>query len=466
MFTKSSIYIFLILVISIISKETILFAWEMHRHGARAPFKGVINGIDAYQEKWTQIQELSDIGKRSLYLLGAKVKKRYVDDYKLISETYNPQEIYIRSTDVNRTIESIQSFLQGLYPEGTGPTISDKVLNITNITYPPNIKYKEDFEYIINYYNLTRDKAALPYRISIEPVHLFYRPDHEFELYNPDICPGHKEIYEKQKIRQEVKDLGDELNRVFPWLKILEQTDDETFLQDYWTLYKYMDGFICDDTDQRSFSYVKEQFNFTDETKELLRNYSKKYLWMDYSETNYPEGHNNISIVGASYTMHSIVNWMEIALNKSKNNEKYTKLVIYSAHDASIGALESFMKYAFGTDMEYSIFAESRYFELYLDEDSNVPKVRYLRGDNYKKIDVSFEEFQRVMNEKTWTDQEVYKFCGYEYTPKEEKEEEKKEKEKQKMNRDNSNVAIVCTIILTIVNIILLSILIILFIKS
>ena len=55
--------------------DTILFAWQMNRHGARAPYLGVENGIDAYREKWTQIEELSEVGKRMLYLLGVKSEK-------------------------------------------------------------------------------------------------------------------------------------------------------------------------------------------------------------------------------------------------------------------------------------------------------------------------------------------------------------------------------------------------------
>ena len=65
-----SIIIFLLLSKKINSEEeneTILFAWEVNRHGARAPYLGVVNGIDAYYEKWIQIEELSDVRKRMLY---------------------------------------------------------------------------------------------------------------------------------------------------------------------------------------------------------------------------------------------------------------------------------------------------------------------------------------------------------------------------------------------------------------
>ena len=97
-----------------LSKEAIIFAFQMNRHGARAPYLGDKDGIDVYKEKWTQIEELSDIGRRMLYLLVVKVRKRYIKDYGLLSENYNPQEIFIKESDSNRTIESIYCFLQGL----------------------------------------------------------------------------------------------------------------------------------------------------------------------------------------------------------------------------------------------------------------------------------------------------------------------------------------------------------------
>ena len=43
------------LIKNILSKEAIIFAFQMNRHGARAPYLGVKDGIDVYKEKWTQI---------------------------------------------------------------------------------------------------------------------------------------------------------------------------------------------------------------------------------------------------------------------------------------------------------------------------------------------------------------------------------------------------------------------------
>ena len=456
---KSIIFVIsLFLISNISSEETVIFAWQMNRHGARAPYLGVVDGVDVYKENWTQIEELSGVGKRMLYLLGVNARKRYIDNFKLLNRTYNPQEIYIRSTDVNRTIESIESYLQGLYPEGTGPTINTTLLNNTEIVYPPNTNYTEDFENIINEYNLNENGSALPYQISVQPVHLFYKPDHEFQLYDTNLCLGHKSLYEERKLREDVQKFGDRLFKDFRYFSDLENTDNETFLRDYWTLYKYMDGFICDDVDQRNFTYLQEEYGFNSSQKEKLDNYSKEFLWMDYAETNFPEGHDEIPIVSMSYTMHSIVNWMEKAIEGYTNKKSYIKFVIYSAHDASIGALEFFMKYAFNLDPEYSTFAESRFFELFLD-DKNEPYIRYIKGDGSEKLKMSFEEFKNITDNTTWTDNKVAEFCQFENTG-------EKEEEKEDDDDDKKQIYISSMVIMSIINLILIIILILLCIKK
>jgi len=452
MLMKAQIFTLLLISSSlkvIISEEKIIFAWQIHRHGARAPYRGVVNNTDVYHENWTEIEELTEVGKRMLYLLGVKTRKRYVEKYKLLNEQYNPQEIYIRSTDVNRTIESIESLLQGLYPTGTGPTINKKIENDHNRVFPPNKKYYNEFEKIIETYNLN-DGSALPYKMSIEPIHLFYKPKHEFQLYDTDLCIGHKQKYLEQQNNQKIRDLADELNNHFDRLFFdLEGTNNKSFLYDYWTIYKYMDGFVCDDTDSRKFEYLFKNYeNFNEDKLDLLRNYSKEYLWLDYSYVNYPEGYDNISIVANSYTMHSIINWMEKSINGyEKNNSNYIKYVIYSAHDASIGALEHFMKYAFNTEVEYSSFAESRYFELYIDE-NNEYRVRYLKGENSIKKDLTYNEFKSIINDKTWDDNKVADFCQFEKKPIIDKKED-----------NNSTLSLVFMISLIILNIIILFIL-------
>ena len=399
-------------------EEKILFAFQMNRHGARAPYLGVTNGLDVYKEKWLKNGELSDIGKRQLYLLGVKVRKRYIEKYNLLSENYNPQEIYIKSTDSNRTIISTYSFLQGLYPSGTGKNINNRILNIINITYPPNKKYQKNFEYIINKFNLNVNGSALPYNIEIIPTHLFYIPDHDFKLYDSDVCKGLIEKYEIQNNRKEIHEFADELMKNNKDLFINLEKDstneeiiDENFLYNYWNLYKYMDSLVCDDIDIRNFSNLKEKYSNESKNLDDLKKLAKKFLEEDYIINN---NSTNMSVVDNSYTMHSLLNWMENAINNYKqSNNKYIKYVIYSSHDSSIGTLEGFTNYAFNTNIEYAEMADSRFFELYINTDNKF-KVRYLRGNSTVKFDVDYDDFKKIINEKTWSDEQVAEFCQFE----------------------------------------------------
>ncbi|XP_020614726.1 testicular acid phosphatase homolog, partial [Orbicella faveolata] len=100
---------------------------QVYRHGDRSPTHIYPN--DPYQEDvWPQgIGMLTQKGMRGEYALGKFLKSRYVEGYKLFNATYILKEvrefssslrvnIYIRSSDYDRTLMSAQTQLNGLYP--------------------------------------------------------------------------------------------------------------------------------------------------------------------------------------------------------------------------------------------------------------------------------------------------------------------------------------------------------------
>ena len=452
-----SILIFLSSFMNIITKEKIIFSWQIHSHGAKAPFYGLINNTDIYKEYWNiSSGELSDVGKRMLYLLGVKVRQRYIinnDDF--LSNEYNPQEIFIRSTDTNITIDSIESFLQGLYPHGTGKKIKKQVYTDKNRIYPPNKFYKKEFENITNLYNLDNNNFSLPYGMSIEPFHAFYKQNHEFEFYDKNICKGIKKTYEQQQKSIEIKNFAEKLLIDFGYMIYdIEKTKNNKILSNYWILYNYTDTFICDDADARDFQLLFNKYNFNNDKYNLYKNYSKEFLWLYYTNIIYPKGNkilsNNISIAANSNTMNSIINWMEKAINCSENNINYLKFVVYSADNSSISLLEHFMEYAFGTTIDFYEFAESRFLELYID-DNNKYKVRYLKGNLEEKLNIDYEEFKKIINDKTWDDDNISEFCQFDSI-------------KEESNKKSLSVALLIVLIIT--NITFLVILIFIWVKK
>ena len=143
--------------------DKLIFAMIHFRHGARAP--SLINSnIDDNGEEWLIPGELTAVGERMHYLLGLRNRIRYIDEKKFLSEKFNSNELEVISTNVERTIASLSSHLQGLYPqnEKLGRTLTNTQLNTSD---PP---FTLNHSKIIQEKNQL-DKCALPNYMTIIP---------------------------------------------------------------------------------------------------------------------------------------------------------------------------------------------------------------------------------------------------------------------------------------------------------
>lgn len=435
---KILIYYIIFSLIKIILSldDQTLFVFQIIRNGARAPYSGVKNGNDLYFEKWEENRELTNIGKRQLYLLGTNTRKRYMTgNNKFLSQQYNPQEIYIKSTDTNRTIESIYSFIQGLYPNGTGQNnISKAILNNREILYPPNKNNTQNFDIILENFNLTNDISALPYNMTIIPSHIFNDDEHLFNLNDPNNCPNVKNLYDKLSNRTEIHEFTDNLMKenydtFIDLEKIFTgQSDiDENFMKNFTTLCRYMDNLICDDKDLRNFSEFKNKYENTNIDK--LTNASKRLAVDDYK---YKFNNSTLDFLDASETLRNVYNWMNYTKSVFRN-KKYIKHVIYSAHDSNIGSIDGLMNYLFKLNkgIEYPDFSDCRYFEFYyFNEYKYKYKIKYLKGDGTILKDMTFYDLQNQLN-KLWDLNETEAFCQAGYIP--------PEKGNKKNNSNNNN---------------------------
>lgn len=87
------------------------FVFEVVRHGARTPISDV-----ALDQFTVSEGMLTPEGMRQRYLLGRYNRQKYIEETGFLSEIYDPEEFFIQSTNVNRTMQSGYSELLGLYP--------------------------------------------------------------------------------------------------------------------------------------------------------------------------------------------------------------------------------------------------------------------------------------------------------------------------------------------------------------
>jgi len=90
--------------------NVLLHVHTIFRHGDRAPVKVINPNKIGF---WPNgIGELTDVGIKQHFQLGQWIRQRYNG---FLSTKFNHKEIYVRSTDVNRTLMSVQSNLAGMY---------------------------------------------------------------------------------------------------------------------------------------------------------------------------------------------------------------------------------------------------------------------------------------------------------------------------------------------------------------
>ena len=79
---------------------------ELFRFGIRAP------SVNWYDNRWgDQVGQLTAAGMRQHYTLGKVVAEQYPH----LANKYDPQKVYIRSTNFNVSLQSAQAHLAGLY---------------------------------------------------------------------------------------------------------------------------------------------------------------------------------------------------------------------------------------------------------------------------------------------------------------------------------------------------------------
>ncbi len=111
------------ITINTYATETLIFAFDLIRHGDRTPLLAIPNT----QHTWPEgMGQLTARGMRQELQRGDELRRRYIEQYHLLPAHYQNETMYVFATNFDRTLMSANSILLGLYTLGTGPRLSEK----------------------------------------------------------------------------------------------------------------------------------------------------------------------------------------------------------------------------------------------------------------------------------------------------------------------------------------------------
>ena len=391
------------------SDDKLLFVWKHFRHGARGPYIGINpkNHLDFIGEFWDSVGELTPLGLRMHYLLGYATKKEYSD---FLSKTYNPNELYITSTNVNRTLLSVYSFLQGFYDKDSSINLTDKQIdriNILNSNYTKNISSKVE----------KLGKKSLEGGINEIPVHIFDRKKLEFGLYEKSNCPKidkfQKENQESERVKNIYENIIKYTNETFG-KKILEfmNTTNPKYLWNKTNIYYLSDTFFSDYFNGRKMNHI----NKTGIDMKAFFENSLNVTFIDTYHYTFGIPSNEIVYISVSPLFENLLHYIDLRKELDKNNKPdeiiadSPRFVIISGHDTSLAPIDIFMESEFGIDFDMANYASSQTFELWRNGTTGKYSVHYLFNQNLKGI-FELEEFRNKIKAKTYSHDELYKKC-------------------------------------------------------
>ncbi|XP_075443218.1 prostatic acid phosphatase isoform X2 [Ascaphus truei] len=318
--------LFFLLMDQTIAGRKLKFVTLVYRHGDRSPIEAYPHDIHK-EDSWNSgFGQLTQLGQQQQYELGQYLKKRYAG---FISPSYNQHEVYIRSTDYNRTLMSAQSNLAGLFSSD-----DEQVWNPNIVLQPIPV-----------------------HSVPLAQEKLLYMPFKNCALYEK----LKKDTYLSKKFQRRVAPYVDSL-------PLISQNTGYTLKELYhgkaWTTY---DTLFC----ERIHNFTLPEWATKETMAKLLglAELSLSFAFGLYKQTD------KSRLQGGVLVKAILTNITHITTAPSSPQ----KLIMYSAHDTTLAALQTALNVSNGRLPPY---AACHIFELYQEKNGKYSIEMYYRNDS------------------------------------------------------------------------------------
>ena len=412
-----ALFYFSILIIKIFSIDELRWSFELINHGARSPHFGLDSNLnDFMNHTWIGQNELTNVGLRQSFLVGYRDRLRYIDQKKLISEEYDPRDILIYATENNKTLMSANALLHGLFLPGTGPQIDP---SLVDRAVPP----VDEETYIDEKKELDKDNCtALPGRMNLVPVHIFFSHEYFTQYENSKKCKGLKSYEEKNKNRDEVKLFLEEVSKKYGEKIKNIFKDGNSNLKDYEFAYYFFDTVISlyfEGADE-----FDEIIKILEIDEKTLLDYSYKFLFMNTVGNGIDNDKDFVDYL-VSPLFSKILSYIDYRIEKDlKGDINYKgydlpKYFILSGVSNTCGAFMSFMNKYFNTEIKYSNFSTNLHIELYLENSEKESitasdyRIEYFYNDDFL-LSIKYEDFKNKIKQILISKDKINEFCQVE----------------------------------------------------
>lgn len=445
-YTKLSFYVYFV-VLNCINIEFFLsnsnknekelrYVYYMFRHGARSPN----TNKDVFGSSWNYKNILTSVGKRGQYIAGLEDRLRYKD---YLNPIYSYKEVNFFSTEYDRTIESLESRIQGLYSQELSKY---DVLSDTQKknSYPPIIVSS----YLDNKLN-DLSSSVIKHNtqfVSFNILNKMYR----YDLYEDKIvCPG----YSNKKYRER-NDMKESAQKILSYFYSLKTSNNISYLDilkkfynfshinlknldNYQIVYDFCDAYISNFYDGRDLfnSFDNKNILLKGDDLEKVKDNCLEFLRKDLFDYRFGEQNNYfIAKLDSTNKLREILNDMKnrIKIDNKINNIKDTnnnfniysiqnpKLKYYSAHDSNLASLINIVAYALqGKKIENNIkvsYISRAIFELKREVDSNNESKKYIYYvhvyfNNFLLFKEKFNIFNDKINKIILDKKDILSFC-------------------------------------------------------